>query len=200
MADAALHKDVLKRVAVSALGLFVTVPLSYFLKRALESWGVLDSVADTFGGWLKVHVPPETAGWTVSVALAALLYCLLLWRVWHVRHVHHLPINATVGVHPSVDVQFIPARDPDGIYHFDQLVGRAAGVHVDLQTSTITFDEITDTSNLDRSRPVTYRNYTLEITGIQRSIGQRTIATSTGSRSDNAVITGVTAHITAMKA
>lgn len=60
-----------------AIGIAVA-PVSYFLKRALGAWGVLDPLADNLGGWLRGHVSPDQAGWTVGLLVGLVLWGLAL--------------------------------------------------------------------------------------------------------------------------
>lgn len=93
----------------SIVGAVIAAPFAYVLKGALEAWGVLNPVAEALGGWLKVHVPPATAGWTMAVLISGGLYALLLWKVWRPRHVHHLPITAETRPQATVASKLIKA-------------------------------------------------------------------------------------------
>lgn len=99
-----------RRFAITAGGLILSAPASYVVQRALGSWGVLDDVSDSLGRWLKVHVPPATAGWTIALLFVLAIYGLLLWKVWRPRHIHHVdPAPEKIGFGDSAKAQIVRA-------------------------------------------------------------------------------------------
>lgn len=100
------------RIAITAGGLILSVPASYVVHRVLSAWGVLDDISDGLGKWLKIHVPPATAGWTLAVIFVLALYGLILWKVWRPRHIHHGILAGSTTPIPSLEKQFLPAA-PD---------------------------------------------------------------------------------------
>lgn len=98
------------RVAITAVGLILSAPASYVLQRALGAWGVLDPLSDGLGKWLKIHIPPATAGWTLALIIVFAIYGLLLWRVWkRPKHIHHVdPAPETMRMGDHVEAEVIP--------------------------------------------------------------------------------------------
>jgi hypothetical protein len=56
--------------------------------KVLEKWGVLSPFSEWLGGWLKMHVSPSQAAWTVAGVVTLAAYAVLLLIVW--RH-HRIP-------------------------------------------------------------------------------------------------------------
>jgi hypothetical protein len=73
------------RLAATLGGAVVAAPASYVVQRTLGAWGVLDDVSDALGYWLKIHVSPAAAGWTIALLLVLAIYGLILWLVWTPR-------------------------------------------------------------------------------------------------------------------
>ncbi len=99
-------------IGISVFGAVVSAAVSYAIKRALGVWGVLDDISDATGKYLKLHVPPAFAGWTIALIIMLGLYAVLLWRVWHVRHVHHVPIHALTPQQATVALEAVPTTEP----------------------------------------------------------------------------------------
>lgn len=99
------------RIALTAGGLILSAPASYVVQRALGAWAVLDGISDGLGKWLKIHVPPATAGWTIALALVLALYGLLLWSVWRPRHVHDGGLKAGSAPVAATEAALIRGRE-----------------------------------------------------------------------------------------
>src|SRR5947209_2749708 len=97
------------RVGITAGGLILSAPASYVVQRALGAWGVLDDISDGLGKWLKINVPPATAGWTIALVFVLAIYTLILVKVWRPRHIHHGILSGSVSPKASIDARFIPA-------------------------------------------------------------------------------------------
>jgi hypothetical protein len=94
--EAANVAEFRKRLLISLGVLLITLPLNYSGQRALREWGILDSVAIGLGDWLKIHIAPEQAAWTVAVIISLAAYGLVLWLIW--RHYRRpLLVGATEG-------------------------------------------------------------------------------------------------------
>lgn len=117
---------VVKSIAGAAIG----APVAYFLKKSFEAWGILDPLAETFGNWLKVHVSPAEAGWTLALAITLGLYGLLLWKVWRPRHIHHLPIGAATAPQASVE-----AKPTTGTHRYSDFALQGYGEDIALPPS-----------------------------------------------------------------
>jgi hypothetical protein len=94
------------RVSVTVVATILTAPGSYVVQRALSAWGVLDPLSDAVGKWLKLHVSPEAAGWTLAVAFILSIYGLILWLVWHHRK--------RSSEERQGNDHFVPAQPPPG--------------------------------------------------------------------------------------
>jgi hypothetical protein len=63
-----------------------------------QVWGIFDPFSEWLGGWLKMHITPAQAEWTVAGIIALVGYATLLFIVWRQR------ILPTGGVQQSADV------------------------------------------------------------------------------------------------
>ncbi len=97
------------QVIKTAIATVLLAPLGAFLKRMLESWGILDSVARATGEFLRTNVSADQLGWTSAGIVSLCAYVVILWRVWKPRHIHHLPILAETKPGAALEQQFIPA-------------------------------------------------------------------------------------------
>lgn len=88
-----------------------------------------------------------------------------------------------------------PARDPDTIYQRGLAVGKVVAPRVFLNESKVTFDELYDTSDLDRSREFEYRNFILRVVQVQKTIGERSEVSEAGSVVRKAILGGVVCAI-----
>jgi hypothetical protein len=75
-------------------------------------------------------------------------------------------------ISPPKDVD---ARNPDGLYQLNELVGTVEGARVDQGNSLISFQAIRAYGKLDASKNVEYRNYTLHCDGLPQAPGPNTI-------------------------
>lgn len=98
-------------------------------------------------------------------------------------------VQTTSAGAPALAAQ--PSRDPDTFYQDDRPVGLVEDVRIDFPSGTITFGSVSETGQLDRTRPFKYRNYTLQFVGYSSSF---TIDAST-SRSRRDVLTVVRTKI-----
>lgn len=73
-------KRVARSIALAIPGAICAV----VLRKALQVWGILDPFAVWLGGWLRIHITPAQAEWTVAAALAVIGYCVAIWLFW--RH------------------------------------------------------------------------------------------------------------------
>lgn len=101
--------DIRSQIIKSAIAAIVLAPIGFFLRRMLESWGILDPYARATGEFLRTNVSPDQLGWTMAGILSLCAYVVILWRIWRPRHIHHLPILAETKPAAALDVQFIPA-------------------------------------------------------------------------------------------
>jgi hypothetical protein len=68
--------------------LVLSIPSAIFglvIHEVLQAWGVFSPFSEWLGGWLKMHVSPTQAGWTIAGIIALTAYAMLLWFVWS-RH------------------------------------------------------------------------------------------------------------------
>jgi len=68
------------------------IVIVYVGRQVLRYWGILDPFAAWLGGWLKVHVTPPQAEWTIAATISAVGYGAALYFIW--RHFHR-PLVAT---------------------------------------------------------------------------------------------------------
>jgi hypothetical protein len=57
--------------------------VGYFSTQFFDAWGVLDRFTMAMGGWFKVNVTPDQAGWSLTLVVALALYGLMLWVSWY---------------------------------------------------------------------------------------------------------------------
>lgn len=84
----------------------------------------------------------------------------------------------------------VVSRDPQKIYQNGQPVGNITG-EVKISDSQIIFDEITDSSQLERSQPIEYKRYKIKIIKIESSTGLSIVASDTGSQTKSSVLRNV---------
>jgi len=88
-----------------------------------------------------------------------------------------------------------PSRDPDTIYQRGRAVGQVIAPRIDRGNSTITFDALVSTEDLDQSKPFEYRNDVIKITRVQKVMGSQTIVTDGHSSFQHGVLQDVTCTI-----
>jgi hypothetical protein len=86
--------DVAKKIIWSALLSIPSAIVGLVAQKVLQTWGVLSPFSEWLGGWLKMHVSPPQAGWTVAGIITLAAYATLLWLVWKR---HRIP-KANVGL------------------------------------------------------------------------------------------------------
>jgi len=59
--------------------------ISYFINKALASWGILDTYASQAGAWLLVHIPPQLALDLLTTLIGLTLYGGALGVIWYRR-------------------------------------------------------------------------------------------------------------------
>lgn len=101
------------------------------------------------------------------------------------------PVPAT----PTPAPASVHVVDPDAIYQRGQIVGRVVAPRVHQSVSRVTFEAITDTSDLDRKVPFQYRDMTLTLISVERSFGMNIVLGPNGSRTLRDVIEGVECQI-----
>jgi hypothetical protein len=74
--------DVAKKTILSALLSIPSAVLGLITSKVFEKWGVLSPFSEWLGGWLKMHVSPSQAGWTVAGIMTLAAYAVLLFFVW----------------------------------------------------------------------------------------------------------------------
>jgi hypothetical protein len=104
-----VEKPLSGRIATSLAAAVPAGGISYMSGRIFAKWGVLDAPADWIGEYLRVHVPPGTAGWVLGFLIFVILYGLILWKVWGPRHIHHLPVPHETAPVATSTRDFIPA-------------------------------------------------------------------------------------------
>lgn len=107
-----VEKPLSGRIATSLAAAVPAGGISYMSGRIFAKWGVLDAPADWIGEYLRVHVPPGTAGWVLGFLIFVILYGLILWKVWRPRHIHHLPVPHETAPVATSTREFIPAPPP----------------------------------------------------------------------------------------
>jgi|ERR1700733_905246 len=70
------------KVLLGALALVITVPVGLIARRALGVWGIFNPIGDELGGWLRQHVSPSQAEWTLTALLSLILYGAALKAIW----------------------------------------------------------------------------------------------------------------------
>lgn len=100
------------QVTKSLIATIFLAPVGIFLKRMIETWGILDPYARATGEFLRTSVSPDVIGWTMAGIVSLCAYVVILWRIWSPRHVHHLPIVAEANPVATLEMQFIPAAPP----------------------------------------------------------------------------------------
>ena len=67
-------------------------------REVLQTWGVLSPFSEWLGGWLKMHVSPPQAGWTVAGIVTLATYAALLWLVWKRHRIPQATNSALAGI------------------------------------------------------------------------------------------------------
>jgi hypothetical protein len=67
--------------------------------------------------------------------------------------------------------QTAPARDPDGVYQNDRLVGTVIAPRITLNESRVYFAEIQNATDLDINKPFEYRDFVLRVIHVNARIG-----------------------------
>jgi hypothetical protein len=67
---------------ISLIGLLPIAIVGVILRKVFQVWGIFDPFSEWLGGWLKMHVTPAQAEWTVAGIIALGAYAALLWFVW----------------------------------------------------------------------------------------------------------------------
>lgn len=101
--------EIRSQLIKSAIAAILLAPVGIFLKRMIESWGILDPYARATGDFLRTNVSPDQLGWTAAGIISLVAYVVILWRIWRPRHIHHLPIMAETKPVATLDMQFVPA-------------------------------------------------------------------------------------------
>jgi hypothetical protein len=87
--------EVARKIVWSILGAIISAIVGLIAREVLQAWGVLDPFSEWLGGWLKMHVSPPQAGWTVAGIVTLAAYAALLWLVWKR---HRIPQTANVAL------------------------------------------------------------------------------------------------------
>ena len=100
--------DIRSQIIKSGIATILLIPVSVFLKKMFESWGILDFYARASGEFLKMSVSPDQVGWTMAALVSLIAYGVILWHLWQPRHIHHLPIVGVTKPEASCALEFIP--------------------------------------------------------------------------------------------
>jgi hypothetical protein len=73
------------------------------------------------------------------------------------------------------------ARDPSKIYQGEVIVADVTG-GVDIKNGKVVFKQISDTSRLDKSKPIEYGRSKFKIMHVGRIIGMKSVVSEKGSR------------------
>jgi hypothetical protein len=60
-----LMSDITKKI-ISLIGLLSTAIVGVILRKVFQVWGIFDPFSEWLGGWLKMHITPAQAEWTVA--------------------------------------------------------------------------------------------------------------------------------------
>lgn len=110
-----------KKIGWSIIGAIPSACVGLVSTKALEKWGVLSPFSEWLGGWLKMHISPSPAGWTIACAITLIAYGTLLWFVWNRQlagfsATDHPDINSTVDNSRAVLTVNGPAIFSDANY------------------------------------------------------------------------------------
>lgn len=127
----------------------------------------------------------------ITLIILALVYYQLIFLKW--TWTSHIDVKATFSrilkqASPSTEV--IVTRDPNKIYQNGEHVGNVVGA-VKKEKDCLIFNQITDTSKLNRSIPFEYKREKYQITKRPTSIGMKMVATNSGTERKDAVIENV---------
>lgn len=84
--------------------------------KVLSAWGVIDALSLVLGGWLKLHVSPALANWTVALLVGFVLYGFALWFVWRsriVRQAHHRELKASATQQAALQIELTTRKERD---------------------------------------------------------------------------------------
>ncbi len=88
--------DVVKKTILSVVLSIPSAILGLVTSKVFEKWGILTPFSEWLGNWLKMHVDPSQAGWTIAGITTLAAYGVLLWFVWR-YHRNPRIVAATLG-------------------------------------------------------------------------------------------------------
>jgi hypothetical protein len=91
-----LMSDVAKKIILSVLISIPSAVVGLVTSKVLEIWGVVSPLSERLGGWLKMHVSPSQAAWTIAGVITLTAYAALFWLVWK-RQLAGVPVTDPLG-------------------------------------------------------------------------------------------------------
>ena len=107
--------DVAKKIVGSVLLSIPSAIGGLVAREVLQTWGVFSPFSEWLGGWLKMHVSPPQAGWTVAGIITLAAYAALLWLVWKRHRIPQATNGGLAGIskQPSFSSQSPAATQKD---------------------------------------------------------------------------------------
>jgi hypothetical protein len=98
-------RAVAKKIAWSVMGAIASAVVGLVARVVFQTWGILDPFSERLGGWLKMHVTPMQAGWTVAGIVTFAAYAALLYFLWRSNRLPQL-VGATSVKKSSTSLNF----------------------------------------------------------------------------------------------
>lgn len=126
----------------------------------------------------------------IIFSVIALLLCVFVIRWFWTHQIDPVETVKRWLGKAEKPVEWIATRDPNAIYQNGQIVGNVSG-EVEETDGKMVFQEICDTSSLDRDSFFEYRRGRYEIISIGHIIGQEILMTDKGTEIKKAVLKNI---------